>query len=104
MALPPLSPEDRAAALEKAHVARTLRAELRLSLKHGTITLPEVLKQAAPDSVIGKTKVSYLLESMPGVGKVRAAQIMEQIGIAQTRRAAGLGTSQRAGLEREFAA
>jgi transposase len=30
------------------------------------------------DDVIGKMKVSALLESMPGVGKVRAKQIMER--------------------------
>ena len=47
-------------------------------------------------------KVSALLESMPGVGKVRAQQIMERLGIAETRRVRGLGAHQRAALEREF--
>ena len=65
--------------------------------------LPEVLKQAAPDSVIGKTKVSYLLESMPGVGNVRAAEIMSRLGIPEMRKAAGLGPNQRAALAGEFA-
>ena len=36
------------------------------------------------DEVIGKMKVSALLEALPGVGKVRARQIMEEIGIAET--------------------
>ncbi len=103
MALPVLTPEARAAALEKARTARTERAELRLSLKRGTITLPDVLKKAAPDSVIGKTKISYLLESLPGVGDVRAKQIMERLGIPEMRRAAGLGPNQRAALKAEFA-
>lgn len=103
MALPVITPEARAEALEKAHAARTQRAELRLSLKHGTITLPDVLKQAAPGSVIGKTKVSYLLESMPGVGNVRAAEIMERLGIPEMRRVQGLGDNQRAALRDEFA-
>jgi hypothetical protein len=103
MALPILTPQDRAAALEKAHAARTERAGLRESLKRGTITLADVLKQAAPDSVIGKTKVTYLLESLPGVGSIRARQIMERIGIAEKRRAAGLGPVQRKALEDEFA-
>ena len=47
-------------------------------------------------------KVSALLESMPGVGKVRATQIMERLGIAETRRVRGLGANQIAALEREF--
>jgi len=41
---------------------------------------------------------------MPGVGKVRAAQIMERIGIAKNRRVGGLGTHQLAALEAEFRA
>lgn len=88
MALPPLTPEQRAAALEKAAKARKERAE--------------VLKEGQSDDVIGKMKVSALLESLPGVGKVRAKQIMERLGIAESRRVRGLGANQRASLEREF--
>ena len=47
-------------------------------------------------------KVSALLQAMPGVGKVRAKQIMERLGIADNRRISGLGTNQREALEREF--
>jgi ribosomal protein S13 len=43
-----------------------------------------------------------VLESLPGVGKVRARQIMEQIGISESRRVRGLGTQQLSSLEREF--
>jgi ribosomal protein S13 len=52
--------------------------------------------------VVGKMKVSALLESMPGVGKVRAKQIMEKLGIAESRRVRGLGANQRTALEHEF--
>jgi ribosomal protein S13 len=47
-------------------------------------------------------KVSALLEAMPGVGKVRARQIMERLGIAESRRVRGLGANQRTALEHEF--
>jgi ribosomal protein S13 len=47
-------------------------------------------------------KVLDLLQSMPGVGKVRAQALMQRIGIAPTRRVRGLGTNQIAALEREF--
>ena len=43
-------------------------------------------------------KVSVLLESLPGVGKIRAAQAMERLGISESRRVRGLGASQRAAL------
>ncbi len=102
MALPPLTPEQRAAALEKAAQARKDRAEVKNKLKHATMTLPQVLKEGQTDDVIGKMKVSALLEAMPGVGKVRAKQIMERLGIAESRRVRGLGANQRTALESEF--
>ena len=102
MALPPLTPDQRAAALEKAAKARKDRAEVKNNLKRGAITLPSVLKQGQTDDTVGKMKVSALLEAMPGVGKVRARQIMERLGIADSRRVRGLGANQRAALETEF--
>ncbi len=102
MALPPLTAEQRAAALEKAAQARKERAEVKNRLKHGGTTLAQILKEGQTDDIIGKMKVSSLLESLPGVGKVRARQIMERLNIADSRRVRGLGTNQRAALEREF--
>lgn len=103
MPLQPLTPEQRAEALQKSLAARKERGELKNRLKHGTVTLPEVLKDGETSDVIAKTKVSALLESMPGLGKVRAAQIMERLGIDAGRRVRGLGANQRAALEQEFA-
>jgi len=102
VALPPLTPDQRAAALEKAAKARKERAEIKNKLKRATTTLPDVLKDGQTDDVVGKMKVSALLESMPGVGKVRAKQIMERLGIAESRRVRGLGANQRIALEQEF--
>jgi len=102
VALPPLTPAQRAAALEKAAKARKDRAEVKNNLKRGAITLPAVLKQGQHDEIVGKMKVSALLEAMPGVGKVRARQIMERLGIAESRRVRGLGANQRTALENEF--
>lgn len=103
MALPPLTPEQRAAALEKAARARRVRAELKDKLKHSGTTLSEILDAGETDEVVGKLKVVALLEAMPGVGKVRAARIMEKLDISPSRRLRGLGAKQRTALEREFA-
>ncbi|MBW1604597.1 30S ribosomal protein S13 [Streptomyces sp. JJ66] len=102
MALPPLTPEQRQAALEKAAAARRERAEVKNRLKHSGATLHDVIEQGQKNDVIGKMKVSALLESLPGVGKVRARQIMERLGISESRRVRGLGSNQIAALEREF--
>ena len=97
-----MTPEQRAAALAKAAEARRERAEVKNRLKHSGARLDEVVKEGQDNDVIGKMKVSALLESMPGVGKVRARQIMERIGISETRRVRGLGANQIAALEKEF--
>jgi S13-like H2TH domain len=102
VALPPLTPEQRAAALEKAAAARRERAEVKNRLKHSGASITEVIEAGQSNEVIGKMRVSALLESLPGVGKVRARQIMERLQIAETRRVRGLGVNQVAALEREF--
>jgi hypothetical protein len=103
VALPPLTPEQRAAALEKAAAARRARAELKLRLKsHGT-SLAEVLDSGDTDDAVGKMKVVAVLEAMPGVGKIRAQRLMEALEISPARRVRGLGTKQREALLREFA-
>ena len=102
MAVPPLTDEQRAAALEKATAARRSRAELKERLKRGGTTLKQVLADAENDEAVAKLKVSALLVSLPGVGKVRAAAVMEQLEIAPSRRVRGLGERQRQALLNEF--
>ena len=102
MALPPLTPEQRAAALEKAAAARQARAEVKNRLKYSQGSLAEVLEQAKSDDVLGKLKVSSLLESLPGIGKIKARAIMAEIGISETRRLRGLGPHQARALVERF--
>ena len=102
MALPPLTPEQRQAALEKAAASRRERAEVKNRLKNSGASISEVIEEGQRNEVIGKMKVIDLLQSMPGLGKVRARQLMERLGIAESRRVRGLGTKQVAALEREF--
>ena len=102
MAVPQLTPEQRQAALEKAAVARRQRAEVKNRLKHSGASLQDVLELGNSNEVIGKMKVLDLLQSMPGLGKVRAKQVMNKIGISETRRVRGLGNKQVAALQAEF--
>jgi hypothetical protein len=102
MALPTLTPEQRQEALAKAGVARKKRAELKGELKSGKKSLKDVLARSADDTV-GKMKVTNVLESLPGVGKVRAQKIMEELDISASRRVRGLGAKQRGLLLEKFA-
>jgi len=102
MPLPVLTEEQRKQALEKAAEARRKRAEIKGQLKSGKLTLPDMLSREGDDTV-GKMKVSTVLESLPGVGKVRARKIMEKLDISASRRIRGLGAKQRDALLGEFA-
>ena len=103
MANPPaLSPEQRAAALEKAAEARRVRAEVKDRLKMGLLMFSELLDEADGSEIVGKMKVLAALESMPRLGKVKARRLMEEVGIAESRRLRGLGDSQRRQLLDHF--
>ncbi len=96
MPLPPtLSQDQREAALQKAAAVRKQRAELKDRLKMGSVSLKELLDQGQSDEVIGKMKVINVLESLPGLGKVKARRAMDEVGIGETRRVQGLGDQQR---------
>lgn len=102
MVLPKLTPEQRQAALEKAAQARQLRAEIKNRLKNSGASLAEVIEQSKVNEIVAKLKVTDLLQSLPGVGRVRAQEIMSRIGIAESRRLRGLGVNQIQALLREF--
>lgn len=102
MALPRLTPEQRQANLEKAATSRRERAAIKNRLKHSGASIMEVLREGQRNEVVAKMRVVDLLQSMPGLGKVRARQMMERLGISESRRVRGLGANQIAALEREF--
>ncbi len=103
MPLPPeLSPDQRQAALAKAGAARRLRAELKDKLKMGSTSLPELFGMADTDETVAKMKVLTVLESLPGLGKVKARRLMEDLSISESRRIRGLGSQQRETLLKRF--
>lgn len=102
MTLPELTAEQRAAALKKAAEARRIRAGVKNRLKYSQDSLTKVIEQGKKDDIIGKMRVSALLESLPGIGKVRARAIMGEIGISESRRVRGLGPNQIAALIERF--
>ncbi len=97
MALPNLSDADRQAALKKAAEARQKRAELRAKIKSGDMSFAQVMAKT-DDPIVARMKVSTLLESLPGYGKAKAAKIMDELQISESRRIQGLGARQREAL------
>ena len=97
MAIPQLSAEERAKALEKAKEARIKRAQVREDLKSGKLTLKQVVAMK-DDPVVGRMKVSTLIETLPGYGKAKSEKIMNELQIAESRRLRGLGDRQEKAL------
>ena len=103
MGLPPqLTPEERQKALLKAATSRKRRAEIKVLMKNGDISIDAILELAKNDDAIAKMRVKELLESLSGVGKVRAQALMDRLKISSTRRIQGLGRLQVKQLREEF--
>lgn len=95
---PELTPEQREAALKKAAEARRIRSEIKARLKMGVLKFDALLDEADNNPTVAKIKVLAVLESMPGVGKVGARRMLDDVGIAESRRLSGLGPQQRQAL------
>jgi guanylate kinase len=97
----PEPPEvDRVAASRAAVAARRARAAVKHDVASHARTARDVLDTAwaEPQSAEAGLRVRELLTSVPTLGPVRAAKVMAQLGIAESKRAAGLGTRQRTDL------
>jgi len=99
---PQLTPEERSRALEKAKLSRQTRAAVKSRVKSGEISISDVITIAKSDEAVAKMRVLEMVESMSGVGKIRAKSILERLDISLTRRIQGLGRHQVEALEKEF--
>ena len=93
MAAPTMTPEQRAAALEKARIVRAERSELTKKLSMGLMTPKEILDMS-DKPVVGRMKVKAFVSALPGYGKVKTEKLMEELGIPADRRIQGLGSNQ----------
>ena len=98
MGLNPLTSEERSRAVSKATAARARRAEAKSAGKTGSLSLGELFRLAEEEEALARLKVTELLESFHGIGPVRSLAILDQLGIAASRRLRGLGVHQRQAL------
>jgi len=94
MAVPVLTNEQRIAASAKAVEVRTKRAALRRQLKDSQVSFSDVLSVSNSDDIVSGMRVLTILESLPGIGKIKASALMETCDIALSRRMKGLGSTQ----------
>jgi GNAT superfamily N-acetyltransferase len=95
---PERSPQQRARAREQALAARRRRAEARAAVSEGRWSLVDLLDRCATDNDYARIRVRDALSALPGIGDVRSLEIMEDMGIAPSRRLRGLGSRQQAAL------
>ena len=98
--MPRLTPPDvdRVAASRAAVAARRARAAVKQDIATRQRTPLEVAETAwlgEPTQAEASLRVRDLLGSIPGLGPIRVARIMEQLGIAESKRVGGLGSRQR---------
>jgi guanylate kinase len=89
------------AALATAAQFRKERAEVKSSIARSEITIFDAINDHRES--IRRMRVIDLLAAVPGVGKSRAANIMERRAISPTRRIGGLGPLQLMALRKELA-
>ncbi len=102
MPAPARTPEQRAAALDRALQVRRDRAALRAAIKDGSVRAIDVVKGVPRNDQWAALPVVWLLRALPGLGEVRVARIMESMGISQSRRLQGLSDRQRSALIEEL--
>src|SRR3954451_23462740 len=94
MALPTMTPEQRADALVKATEARQARSALLAQVKSGALTLKQLFERT-DDEIVKKTRVQQVLRALPGYGPAKVAALMTDSGVDEKRRVGGLTGAQR---------
>ncbi|MFI7690079.1 integration host factor, actinobacterial type [Nonomuraea sp. NPDC049655] len=102
MAVPALTPEQRAVAMVKAAEARKARSELLAGIRAGTVTVAEVFARAE-ETLVKKTRVVQVLRAMPGYGPAQVAALMAICGVEVKCGVGGLEQAQRERLLTAFA-
>ena len=97
MALPTMTPEQRASALAKATEARQARSAFLTQVKAGALTLEQVFERA-DDDIVKKTRVLQVLRALPGYGPAKVTALMTSSGVDEKRRVGGLTSAQRTRL------
>lgn len=99
---PEMSDQDRRKALDLSKQSRQLRAKYKSLINSGEVSFIDFLAIADSNPILERMRVSELLESVPGYGKIRVETLMRKLSISPTRRIKGLGKKQRFALLEHF--
>ncbi len=97
---PARSLDQRMEALQRANDVRVRRAQLKRDLKAGSESIESIL--LAPPEWVETAKVFDMLMAVPKFGRVKAARLLNQCRISQSKTVGGLSERQRAELVELF--
>lgn len=88
--------DQRMEALKRANDIRVRRAQLKKDLKDGRVNIEEIL--LLPPEFVSTAKVFDMLMAVPKFGRVKAARLLNQCRISQSKTVGGLSERQRTEL------
>ena len=97
---PARSLDQRMEALQRANDVRVRRAQLKRDLKAGVVQIESILLH--PPEFVSTAKVFDMLMAVPKFGRVKAARLLNQCRISQSKTVGGLSERQRAELVQLF--
>ena len=80
-------------ALKRANDIRVKRAQLKKDLKSGDVSIEQILRD--PPEFVSTAKVFDMLMAVPKFGRVKAARLLNQCRISQSKTVGGLSDRQR---------
>jgi len=83
-------------ALKRANEIRVKRAKLKRDLKSGSVDIEAILRE--PPNYVETAKVFDILIAVPKFGRVKAARLLNQCRISQSKTVGGLSDRQRGEL------
>jgi hypothetical protein len=93
---PARSLDQRMEALQRANDVRVQRAQLKRDLKAGHAHIEQILLR--PPEFVSTAKVFDMLMAVPKFGRVKAARLLNQCRISQSKTVGGLSERQRTEL------
>jgi hypothetical protein len=93
---PVRSLDQRMEALKRANHIRVRRAQLKKDLKDGRVQIEQILLD--PPDWVSTAKVFDMLMAVPKFGRVKAARLLNQCRISQSKTVGGLSERQRTEL------
>ena len=92
--------DQRMEALKRANDIRVRRARLKKDLKEGRVVIEAILLD--PPGYVSTAKVFDMLMAVPKFGRVKAARLLNQCRISQSKTVGGLSERQRGELVELF--